>query len=105
MRDDETPPPTPMIHNIVSTSQIVSDTRPINLYEIAAALPFSYYNPQRFAAITIRLKDPDCTTLLFSSGRVVVVGSRNLYECILASLSICNLLRELFPSKVFYLEN
>lgn len=96
--------PLPMVHNIVSTSQIYTSDM-IDLKAIANAFPFSYYNRKRFAAITIRLQDPDCTTLLFSSGKLVVTGSRNFYECVLASNCICKLLRELFPSKLFYLEN
>ena len=78
--EDEIPVPT--IHNIVSTSQIKSDT-PINLQALALLLPYSFYDRQRFAAITIRLKSPDCTTLLFSSGKLVVTGGRNWFECVL----------------------
>ena len=68
--------PEPVIHNIVSTSQIKSES-PIDLTALSHLLPHSFYDKQRFAAITIRLKSPDCTTLVFSSGKLVVAVARN----------------------------
>lgn len=96
--------PSPIIHNIVSTSQIKSGSI-IDLHALSMLLPFSFYDKQKFAAITIRLKSPDCTTLLFSSGKLVVTGGRNWYECVLASLCVCNILRQSFPSMEFNLIN
>ena len=96
--------PVPTIHNIVSTSQIKSDAS-INLQALALLLPYSFYDRQRFAAITIRLKSPDCTTLLFSSGKLVVTGGRNWFECVLASLCVCRILRDAFPAREFFLVN
>ena len=65
--------PKPTIHNIVSTAQIKSTT-PIDLAALSLLLPYSFYDRHRFAAITIRLRSPDCTTLLFGSGKLVVTG-------------------------------
>ena len=96
--------PVPTIHNIVSTSQIKSDIS-IDLQTLALLLPYSFYDRQRFAAITIRLKSPDCTTLLFSSGKLVVTGGRNWFECVLASLCVCRILRDAFPAREFFLVN
>jgi transcription initiation factor TFIID TATA-box-binding protein len=96
--------PCPTIHNIVSTSQIKSD-HTIDLHLLSLILPYSFYERQRFAAITIRLKSPDCTTLLFSSGKLVVTGGRNWYECVLASLCVCRILRNSFPARQFDLIN
>jgi transcription initiation factor TFIID TATA-box-binding protein len=102
VRADEVPVPT--FHNGVSTSQISSD-RPIDLTKVSLILPYSFYDKQRFAAITIRLTSPNCTTLLFSSGKLVVTGGRNWYECVLASLYVCNILRGAFPTQAFHLVN
>jgi transcription initiation factor TFIID TATA-box-binding protein len=96
--------PTPTIHNIVSTS-LIESALPIDLTALSRILPFSFYDRSRFAAITIRVKSPDCTTLLFSSGKLVVTGGRDWYECVLASLCVCRLLRDAFPSQVFRLVN
>jgi len=68
--------PTPMVHNIVATCQINSTLATLDLESIHAMLPFSFYDKRKFAAITIRLHDPACTTLLFSSGKTVVTGGR-----------------------------
>ena len=68
-------------------------------------LLYSFYDRQRFAAITIRLKSQDCTTLLFSSGKLVVTGGRNWFECVLASLCVCRILRDAFPAREFFLVN
>ena len=100
--DDQCPAPT--IHNIVSTSLIQSEA-PIDLTALSRLLPFSFYDRHRFAAITIRIKSPNCTTLLFSSGKLVVTGGRDWFECVLASLCVCRILRDAFPSRVFKLVN
>jgi transcription initiation factor TFIID TATA-box-binding protein len=96
--------PTPTVHNIVSTSLIESGA-PIDLIALSRLLPFSFYDRSRFAAITIRIKSPDCTTLLFSSGKLVVTGGRDWFECVLASLCVCRILRDAFPSRGFKLVN
>jgi len=96
--------PVPVIHNIVSTSLIQSSS-PIDLTALSRLLPFSFYDRNRFAAITIRIKAPSCTTLLFSSGKLVVTGGRDWYECVLASLCVCRILRNSFPSRLFQLVN
>ena len=52
--------------SIASTPLITSSTR-------------RFYDKAKFAAITIRLSSPECTTLLFSSGKLVVTGGRTWY--------------------------
>jgi len=101
--DDEAPLPT--VHNIVATSQIGSPsmTTALDLNKIHKMLPFSFYDQQKFAAITVRLHNPDCTTLLFSSGKLVVTGCRSWYECVYASLFIADLLSECLPGHSFQL--
>jgi transcription initiation factor TFIID TATA-box-binding protein len=98
--------PLPTVHNIVATSQIGSAGQgqaPLDLNRIHEMLPFSFYDQHKFAAITVRLHQPDCTTLLFSSGKLVVTGCRTWYECVYASLFIARLLSECLPGRVFHL--
>ena len=95
--------PLPTVHNIVATSQIVSSLPTLDLNRVHAMLPFSFYDQNKFAAITVRLHEPDCTTLLFSSGKLVVTGCRTWYECVYASLFIADLLRECLPGHAFTL--
>jgi transcription initiation factor TFIID TATA-box-binding protein len=99
--DDDAP--LPVVHNIVATSQILSSIPVLNLHAIHEILPFSFYDQRKFAAITVRLHEPDCTTLLFSSGKLVVTGCRTWYQCVYASLFIANLLRECIPGVEFRL--
>lgn len=95
--------PLPTVHNIVATSQISCSLPVLNLNKIHEMLPFSFYDQHKFAAITVRLHRPDCTTLLFSSGKLVVTGCRSWYECVYASLFITGLLEECIPGHSFRL--
>lgn len=73
--DDEASPTT--VHNMVSTSILCCSEMPINLSLLAALLPCSTYDKRRFAAITIRLDNPRCTALLFTSGKLVITGVKS----------------------------
>lgn len=95
--------PLPTVHNIVATSQILSSLPMLDLNQIHQMLPFSFYDQSKFAAITVRLHAPDCTTLLFSSGKLVVTGCRTWYQCVYASLFIAGLLQECVPGHTFSL--
>jgi transcription initiation factor TFIID TATA-box-binding protein len=96
--------PLPVVHNIVATSQILSSLAVLDLNRIHELLPFSFYDQNKFAAITVRLHEPDCTTLLFSSGKLVVTGCRTWYECVYSSLFIADLLSECLPGHTFILK-
>jgi hypothetical protein len=78
---------------------------PLDLLKIREILPGSAYDRKKFAAMTIRIANPNCTLLLFSSGKLVVTGARNFYECLLASLCVSRILRDAFPSREFHLVN
>lgn len=85
--------PVAQIHNLVGTSMIESSVSPLRLDVIARLLPSFHYDKQKFAAITIRLSDPFCTCLLFTSGKMVLTGCRSFLECVLASHEIVRLLQ------------
>eukprot|EP00961_Rhodomonas_salina_P068083 913950-Rhodomonas_salina.3 len=93
--------PVALIHNIVATTQIWSNVLPINLQHTADLLPNSFYDRKRFAAITIRMQDPTCTALLFTSGKLVLTGCRGWNECVLASMHIVRMLRRYNPNVEF----
>lgn len=99
-----TPEYTAQVHNLVGTSKIESSFGTIDLLAISNLLPNSSFEKQKFAAITIRLGEPTCTVLLFTSGKMVLTGCKSLLDCILASKIVANLLREGFPGNVFKLE-
>ena len=66
-----------MVHNMVSTSVVHGSEMPINLSQLAMMLPCSTYDRKRFAAITIRIDNPRCTALLFTSGKLVITGVKS----------------------------
>ena len=45
--------------------------------QLATLLPCSTYDRKRFAAITIRIDNPRCTALLFTSGKLVITGVKS----------------------------
>lgn len=66
-----------VVHNMVSTSIVHGSQMPINLSLLSMLLPCSTYDRRRFAAITIRIDNPRCTVLLFTSGKLVVTGVKS----------------------------
>lgn len=95
--------PVPVVHNIVATSRIEFNFEELDLIKIQTLLPFSFYDKKRFAAVTVRMSSPECTALLFSSGRLVITGARTWYESIYSTQYICKLLQNIYPDKTFYL--
>ena len=98
---EENDTPIPLCHNIVSTSQIKTTLKEINLQRLASLFPFTSYDRKRFAAITIRLAHPHCTCLLFGSGKLVITGSTSFHACLVASQTITEMLREVNPRDRF----
>ena len=43
------------------------------------------YNPKRFSAAIVRLREPKATALVFSSGKMVVTGAKNEDDAHLAA--------------------
>jgi hypothetical protein len=97
--------PAPVIHNIVSTAQIDSTRMPMDLQAISEVLPGSSYDRRKFAAMTIRLANPSCTLLLFSSGKLVVTGGKNWYEGVLSCLRIARFLQRSLVGVDFWLKS
>lgn len=93
--------PIPEIHNLVGTCKIQTTVAPLNLSLIAQCLPNAAFDKQKFAAITVRLSHPTCTVLLFTSGKMVLTGSKTFMDCRLAAKHVCALLRRAFPSLMF----
>jgi transcription initiation factor TFIID TATA-box-binding protein len=93
--------PIPRCHNIVSTSQIITSQRHIDLQRLADLFHFTTYDRKRFAAITIRLANPHCTCLLFGSGKLVITGSTSFSACMVASQEITRILRRASPRDTF----
>lgn len=85
--------PVTFVHNLVCTCLIKSSVSSMNLKCISECLPNSVYDRQKFAAVTIRLHQPMCTILLFTSGKMVLTGCKTYVDCVLAALQVTRLLR------------
>jgi transcription initiation factor TFIID TATA-box-binding protein len=66
------------LQNVVATFNLGVDS--LDLRALALAKPFVEYNPQKFAAASIRIRDPRTTALAFASGNMVCTGARTEIE-------------------------
>lgn len=60
----------------------------INLYKLTTALhPLSSYEPELFPGVTIRLKHPKITVVVFNSGKLFITGAKT-FEDLNSALNI-----------------
>ena len=87
----------PKLQNIVSTANLKCI---LNLREIALKAKNAEYNPRRFAAVIMRIKEPKTTALIFSSGKMVCTGARTEEESRKASRIYAKIILKLgYPVK------
>jgi len=67
----------PMVHNVVATANLGCE---LDLKQIAMTARNAEYNPRRFAAVIMRIRDPKSTALVFKSGKLVVTGTKSREE-------------------------
>ncbi|XP_025907341.1 TATA box-binding protein-like protein 2 isoform X1 [Nothoprocta perdicaria] len=65
----------PQLQNIVSTVNLACK---LDLKNIALHARNAEYNPKRFAAVIMRIREPRTTALIFSSGKMVCTGAKSL---------------------------
>ena len=87
----------PKLQNIVSTANLKCV---LDLREIALKAKNAEYNPKKFAAVIMRIKEPKTTALIFSSGKMVCTGARTEEESKQASRIYAKIILKLnFPVK------
>jgi len=57
----------------------------LNLKEIALRCRNTEFNPRRFAAVIMRLREPRATALIFASGKICVTGTKSTHNSMLAA--------------------
>ncbi|CBY22066.1 unnamed protein product [Oikopleura dioica] len=58
------------------------------------------YNPKRFAAVIMRIREPRTTALIFSSGKMVCTGAKSEEKSRLAARKYARVIQKLgFPAK------
>jgi transcription initiation factor TFIID TATA-box-binding protein len=92
--------PIPVIHNLVATAQIKTHA-PLQLDRLNQIFRFSSFNRRKFAAVTLRLVRPNCTILLFTSGKLVITGSKSSSEALLSAYHVRRLLRRVCVGQRF----
>lgn len=79
------------IQNCVATFSL--GLKNLNLKDIAQKLVYCDFNPPKFAAMTIRIREPKTTALCFGSGNMVCTGSKNIAESLIACRKYARLLQ------------
>ncbi|PWA66990.1 TATA-box-binding protein [Artemisia annua] len=87
----------PTLQNIVSTVNLGCK---LNLNTIALKARNAEYNPKRFAAVIMRIREPKTTALIFSSGRMVCTGAKSEQQSKMAARKYARIIQKLgFPAK------
>ena len=82
----------PKLQNIVSTANLCCK---LDLRHIALQARNAEYNPKRFAAVIMRIKEPKTTALIFSSGKMVCTGAKSEEESRKAARKFAKIIRSL----------
>jgi len=82
----------PQLQNIVATVNL--DCR-LDLKTIALHARNAEYNPKRFAAVIMRIREPKTTALIFASGKMVVTGAKSEDDSKLASRKYARIIQKL----------
>ncbi|KAI0563380.1 TATA-box binding protein [Gracilaria domingensis] len=82
----------PEIQNVVATTNL--DVK-LDLKKIALRARNAEYNPKRFAAVIMRIREPKTTALIFSSGKIVVTGAKSERESSRASRKYAKIVHKL----------
>jgi transcription initiation factor TFIID TATA-box-binding protein len=82
----------PVLQNIVATAYLgcLLDLKTIALHARNAE-----YNPKRFAAVIMRIREPKTTALVFASGKMVVTGAKSEDFAKLASRKFARIIQKL----------
>ena len=89
----------PTLQNIVST---VNMGTKLDLKHIALHARNAEYNPKRFAAVIMRIRDPKTTALIFASGKMVCTGAKSEEKSRLAARTYARIVQKVgYPSATF----
>jgi len=82
----------PQLQNIVSTVNLGCK---LDLKKIALHARNAEYNPKRFAAVIMRIREPRTTALIFSSGKMVCTGAKSEDDSRLAARKYARIVQKL----------
>ena len=82
----------PQLQNIVSTVNLQCK---LDLKKIAMHARNAEYNPKRFAAVIMRIREPRTTSLIFSSGKMVCTGAKSQEQSRMAARKFARIIQKL----------
>nr|6TB4_M Chain M, TATA-box Binding Protein (TBP) [Komagataella phaffii GS115] len=82
----------PTLQNIVAT--VTLGCR-LDLKTVALHARNAEYNPKRFAAVIMRIREPKTTALIFASGKMVVTGAKSEDDSKLASRKYARIIQKI----------
>ncbi|KWU46018.1 TBP-domain-containing protein [Rhodotorula sp. JG-1b] len=82
----------PTLQNLVATVNLECK---LDLKTIALHARNAEYNPKRFAAVIMRIREPKTTALVFASGKVVVTGAKSEDDSRLAARKYARIIQKL----------
>jgi transcription initiation factor TFIID TATA-box-binding protein len=88
----------PTLQNLVSTVNLGCR---LDLKEIALHARNAEYNPKRFAAVIMRIREPKTTALIFASGKMVCTGAKSEEASRLAARKYARIIQKLGFSAKF----
>ncbi|GJN19891.1 hypothetical protein PR202_gb07206 [Eleusine coracana subsp. coracana] len=87
----------PTLQNIVATVNL--DCK-LDLQAMANSARNAEYNPKRFAAVIMRIREPKTTALVFSSGKMVCTGAKTEEQSKLAARKYARIIQKLgYPAQ------
>lgn len=90
--DDATSGIVPTLQNIVATVNLGCR---LDLKTVALHARNAEYNPKRFAAVIMRIREPKTTALIFASGKMVVTGAKSEDDSKLASRKYARIIQKI----------
>lgn len=70
------------LQNVVAT---VNLGVPIDLESLSQKYRIAEYNPRRFQAVIMRIREPRTTALIFRTGKMIVTGAKSIVDSEIAS--------------------
>ncbi|XP_018326798.1 TATA-box-binding protein [Agrilus planipennis] len=68
---------------------------PLDLMKINLRTRNSEFNPARFCGVVMRIREPRTTALIFKSGKVICVGSKNEYDALVAAKKFARIIQRI----------
>ena len=66
----------------------------MNLYHLSQKARNAEYNPKRFSGVVMRITNPRTTALIFSNGKIIVLGAKRVDEAKIAAKKFAKIIKK-----------